>query len=202
MPEFYHGLITEKSFKILQDLRRKFKFVLIGGWAIFLYTKRLKSKDIDIIIDYDELEKFKKEFNVFKNERLSKYEMKIEEIDVDIYLPFFSKLGLPVEGIKNYLQSLEGFIVPVPEILLLLKTYTLNQRKGTIKGKKDLVDIFALLREEKVNWQKYKEIIAKHKLQEVNQVLKNLISSQGAIPEINLSDHQIAKLKKEVLKKL
>jgi len=67
--EYYHDLITEKSFKILQDLKREFDFILIGGWAIFLYTKALKSKDIDIIVDYDELEKFKKEFDIVKNER-------------------------------------------------------------------------------------------------------------------------------------
>ena len=52
MAEFYHELITEKSFKILQDLRKKIKFILIGGWAVFLYARTLKSKDIDIIIDY------------------------------------------------------------------------------------------------------------------------------------------------------
>ncbi len=134
MPELYHDLITEKSFKTLQDLKRKFKFILIGGWAVFLYTKALKSKDIDIIIDYDELGKLKKEFDITKNERLKKYEAKIEEIDVDIYLPHFSNIGLPIEEIGNYIQSLGGFKVPIPEILLILKTYTFLQRKGTTKG--------------------------------------------------------------------
>lgn len=202
MPEFYHELITEKSFKILQDLKRKFNFVLIGGWAIFLYTKVLKSKDIDIILDYDELEKIRKEFDVFKNERLKKYEAKVEDIDLDIYLPFFSNLGLPVEEIKNYTQSLEGFIVPVPEILLILKTVTLMERKGTTKGKKDLIDIFSLLKEEKINWQKYKELVGKYNLKDLNQEFKNLVSSQRAIPELNLLNHQISKLKKEVLENL
>lgn len=54
MKEFYHSLITEKSFKSLQELSKDFNFVLMGGWAIFLYTRALKSKDIDIIIKYDE----------------------------------------------------------------------------------------------------------------------------------------------------
>ena len=54
MTEFYHDLITEESFKILQEFGKKFKFILIGGWAVFLYAKSLKSKDIDIVIDYDE----------------------------------------------------------------------------------------------------------------------------------------------------
>lgn len=202
MPEFYHNLISEKSFEILQDLRKKFNFVLIGGWAIFLYSKTLKSKDIDMIIDYDELDKIRKDFQLFKNERLKKYEIKIEEVDIDIYLPHFSKLGFPVEEVKNYCQSIEGFSVPIPEILLLMKVFTFGERKGKIKGKKDLIDIFSLLKEEKINWQKYKELIEKYKLEKINQEFKNLVSSQTAIPELNLLNHQISKLKKEVLKNL
>lgn len=202
MPEFYHDLITEKSWKTLQDLRKKFKFILIGGWAIFLYAKTLKSKDIDIIIDYGELDKIRKGFQLFKNERLKKYEIKIEGVDIDIYLPHFSELGFPVEETKNYCQSIEGFSAPIPEILLLMKVFTFGERKGTVKGKKDLIDIFSLLKEEKINWQKYKELIEKHKLEKINQELKRLISSQTAIPELNLLNHQISKLKKEALKNL
>lgn len=200
--EFYHELITEKSFKILQDLKRRFDFILIGGWAIFLYSNALKSKDIDLIVDYDELEKIRQDFQLFKNERLKKYEIKIEETDVDIYLPHFSELGFPVEEIKNFSQSVEGFIVPIPEILLILKTIALVERKGTTKGRKDLIDIFSLLKEEKINWQKYKELIEKYNLKEINEELKKLISSQAAIPELDLLNHRISKLKKEVLANL
>jgi hypothetical protein len=202
MPEFYHDLITEKSFKTLQNLRRKFNFILIGGWAIYLYTKALKSKDIDIIIDYSELEKLKKEYDVFKNERLRKYEIKIDEIDADIYLPHFSNLGLPVEEIKNFSQSLEGFSVAIPEILLILKAYTFEQRKGTTKGRKDLIDIFSLLKEERIDWQNYKEITKKYSLQKLNQKLRELIAKAAPIPELNLFNHQMAKLKKKTLEKL
>lgn len=202
MPEFYHDLVTEKSFKILQDLKKKFNFILIGGWAIYFYTKTLKSKDIDIIVDYDQLEKLKREFNISKNERLKKYEAKIEEIDIDIYLPFFSDLKFPIEEIKNYLQSIEGFLIPIPEILLILKTKTYFERKGTVKGEKDLIDIFSLLKEEKINWQTYKKLIQKYNLNEVNEKLKNLISSQKSIPELNLLNHQISRLKKKILEKI
>lgn len=200
--EFYHGLITEKSFKILRDLRKKFKFILIGGWAVFLYVKALKSKDIDIIVDYGELKKFKKEYEVFKNDRLKKYEIKIEEIDIDIYLPYFSQLGLKVEEIQNYCQSREGFRVPIPEILLILKIYTYQKRKGTNKGRKDLIDIFSLLKEGEINWSKYKELIEKYNLKNLNEEFKNLVSGQGAIPELNLLNHKVAKLKKEILGKI
>ena len=200
--EYYHDLITEKSFKILQDLKREFDFILIGGWAIFLYTKALKSKDIDIIVDYDELEKFKKEFDIVKNERLKKYEAKVEQIDIDVYLPHYSNIGLPVEEIKKYTQSIEGFNVPIPEVLLILKTYTFFQRKNTTKGRKDLIDIFSLLSKEIINWQEYKELIKKYNLETLNQKLKEIISSAKIIPELHLLNHQISHLKKKILEKL
>lgn len=200
MPEFYHQLITEKSFKILQNLKRKFKFILIGGWAIYLYTKALKSKDVDIIIDYNELEKFKKEFSIFKNERLKKYEAKLEQVDIDIYLPYFSDLAFPIEEIKNYLQSIEGFQVPIPEILLILKIKTYTERKGTTKGEKDFLDIFTLISNEKIDWQKYKELIETYKLKSLNQKLKEIIFSAKPIPQLNLLNHQISRLKNKILK--
>jgi len=202
MPAFYHDLITEKSFKILQDLRREFNFILIGGWAVYLYTKALKSKDIDIILDYEELDKIRQKISISKNERLKKYEAKIDEVDIDIYLPYFSNIGMPVEEIKNYCQSLEGFLVPIPEILLILKVYTYKEREGTTKGKKDLIDIFSLLKEEKINWKTYRELIKKYKFRKLDQDLKEIISSQSAIPELNLLNHKIAKLKRKVLSEL
>lgn len=199
MPEFYHDLITEKSFQTLRDLRKKYQFILIGGWAIFLYTKTLKSKDIDMILEYDELEKLKNEFSVFKNERLKKYEIKMAEVDVDIYLPFYSRLGLPAEEIKKYTQSHEGFIVPWPEILLILKTYVLKQREVSVKGKKDLLDIFSLLKSDLINWQRYKEIIREYNLKSLDSEMKDLIISTGPIAELNLNEQSIAKLKKKIL---
>ena len=199
MSEYYHEIVTEDSFRALQALKQKFNFILIGGWAIFLYTKALKSKDIDIVIGYDELGRLKEEFNIFKNERLKKYEAKTKETDIDIYLPFFSDLGFPIEKIQDYVQSLEGFIVPIPEVLLILKVYALKERKGTSKGRKDVMDVFSLILKKIIDWKKYKEMIQKYDLEEINQELKNSISSQKAIPELGLLNHKIAKLKKETL---
>ena len=175
---------------------------MIGGWAIYFYTKTLKSKDIDIIVDYDELAKFKKEFNIFKNERLKKYGARIEEIDIDIYLPYFSDLKFPIEEIKNYLQSIEGFKVPIPEILLILKIATYLERKGTIKGEKDYLDIFTLISNEKVDWKTYKELIKKYKLEIINQKIKEIISLAKVIPQLNLVNHQTSRLKRKILEKL
>jgi len=92
--------------------------------------------------------------------------------------------------------------VPFPEILLILKTKTYSERKGTTKGNKDLIDIFSLLKEGKIDWKTYKELIEKYNLKEANEELKNLISSQKAIPELDLLNHRIAKLKRETLENL
>ncbi|OGZ23824.1 MAG: hypothetical protein A2896_00860 [Candidatus Nealsonbacteria bacterium RIFCSPLOWO2_01_FULL_43_32] len=202
MAEFYHELITEKSFKTLQELRKKFKFILIGGWAVFLYTKSLKSKDIDMVIDYDELGRIKKAYALSKNDRLKKYEIKSEGIDVDIYLPYFSDLGLKAEQIQNYCQNIEGFLAPIPEVLLILKVYAYGHRRGTNKGRKDLIDIFSLLKNAKIDWPKYQELIKKYALENLNEDFKNLVSSARAVPELKLLNHQIARLKKDVLKNL
>ncbi|MBI4139644.1 hypothetical protein HY483_01640, partial [Candidatus Woesearchaeota archaeon] len=68
--EFWNSDLTEKSWSILQDIQKeKFRFVLIGGWASYLWTKQHKSRDIDIIIpDYKELEILKKKYSLNKND--------------------------------------------------------------------------------------------------------------------------------------
>ncbi len=202
MPEFYHDLITEKSFRLLQTLRRKYDFTLIGGWAVFLYTKSLKSKDVDIIISYETLGKLKRDFELIKNERLKKYEIKVEEIDVDVYLPHYSNLGLPAEEIQKNTKANEGFILPTAEILLILKTYALKQRAGTAKGRKDLLDIFSLLAEQTMNRREFKKLVEQYDLKSLTKELKTAIQEQTAIPELGLSEHKLARLKKKTLAEL
>ena len=99
MADFYNDLVTQKSWQTLGQLKKQIKFVLIGGWAVYLYTKALKSKDIDIIVDFGQLEKLRNDFSVSKNERLLKYEARREEVQIDVYLPHYSDLGIPAEEI-------------------------------------------------------------------------------------------------------
>ena len=49
---------------------QKYQFILIGGWAVWLYTHQLKSKDIDLLVKFDTLEKLRYDFPLTKNERL------------------------------------------------------------------------------------------------------------------------------------
>lgn len=68
--QFYHNIITQKSFEFLQKLNQQYDFILIGGWAVFLYSHSIKSKDIDIILEYHNLARLKEKYDVFKNDRL------------------------------------------------------------------------------------------------------------------------------------
>ncbi|MBU2578997.1 hypothetical protein KKA09_02675 [Patescibacteria group bacterium] len=202
MKDYYHNLITEKSFKILQEIKREFDFILIGGWAVWLYTKALKSKDIDLICEYNVLEKFKEKFNLTKNERLKKYEIKIEEIDIDIYLPFYSELGLPVEDIKKYTFSLEGLVAPKPEILLILKQVAFEQRKNSIKGEKDKIDIISLLSNLDLDFAFYKKMLKKYGQKNFQKGLVDLIREFTENKELGINKHKYSKFKKRILEKL
>jgi len=200
--QYWHSLITQKSFDILKELNKKYKFILIGGWAVFLYTHSLKSKDIDIVIDHEEFSRLKEEYQVFKNERLKKYEIKIEGIDIDIYLPYYSNPGLPAEEIKKFAVKKEGFSVPWPEVLLILKQTVFEQRKNTPKGNKDKLDIFSLILLEEFDFKRYKNLLKKYNLFYLLKYLKSLLKETYELKELNLSRHRTAKIKREILEKL
>jgi len=197
--EYYQNIITAKSFQILQELKRQYDFILIGGWAVFLYTHTLKSKDIDIIVDYPALEKLRADFDLRKNDRLKKYEISRAEIDVDIYLPHYSKLGLPLENIPNYCQAVDGFKVPKQEVLLILKQVAYADRRGSAKGVKDKIDIISLLTTADFDFEFYKDILDQYNLKIFAPALKDLVRSVTQVPELGLNQYQYAKLKKTVL---
>lgn len=198
--EYYQNKLTNKSWQILQELKKDYNFILIGGWAVWLYTKSLKSKDIDIIIDFSELEKFRRETTVNKNERLKKYEVKNEEVDVDIYVPHYSELGLPIPEIMNYSKKVDDFTLPTPEILLILKQITAKNRQGTSKGEKDRIDVISLINTNFIDWQKYLELTKKFQLQGLRQDLSDLLKTVYEVDQLNLNRQQVAKIKRKILR--
>lgn len=181
---YYRDQVTQKSWQILTDLSSKYQFVLIGGWAVWLYAKQLKSKDIDIVVGLDQLGELGIDYALEKNERLKKYEIRQDEIEIDVYTPFYSEIGVPAEVILRTAISLDGFKVPPPEILLKLKMVAYQGRKGSGKGRKDLVDMISLL------------CLPALKLADVSQEIINLATSQSEIPELSLNSHQYSKYKK------
>lgn len=197
--QFYHSLVTEKSYVFLQSLKRSYKFILIGGWAVYLYTRALKSKDIDIIIDYSELAKMREKNEVFKNDRLKKYEIKTGEFDIDIYLPHYSELGIDAQEIQKKSIAREGFVVPELEMLFLLKLFAWKNRRGSAKGRKDELDIFSLIFLPEFSATKYLAQIKKFGMEELQKELVALIKNTSRIEELGINEQKMAKLKKIIL---
>ena len=201
--EYWHALITEKSWEILQKLKGKFDFVLIGGWATYLWAKSQKSKDIDVIIDFTNLEKLKKEYLLRKNDNLKKYEIKIEEIDIDIYLPFYSKLTIPIEDIpKEEITKIEGFSVVSKEILLILKQGAEEDRALSEKGEKDRIDILSLVFFCDIDYKKYFRLLKKYQKENYYQKLINITKKFKGYQSFNMTPRQLKLKKKQVIEKI
>ena len=199
MKQYYQDLITEKSWQFLQELKKTVAFVLIGGWAVYLYTNRLKSKDIDIIVDYDTLVKLKKLGALTKNQRLLKYELKEEAVSVDIYLPYYSVIGLPVEAVIQYTTDLGGFVVLQKEMLIITKLAAYAERKASTKGQKDKLDVLALLFLTDFDYDALAKIVTTHHKKILIDTLLTILQTSYEAPELGLARHQFAKLKKRAL---
>src|SRR3989338_2078661 len=198
MPQFYHDLITEKSWQLLLELKKSYRFILIGGWAVFLYTNSLKSKDIDIIVDYDELTKLKNQFTLLKNDRLKKYEIKVGNFDVDIYLPHYSDLGIDIKRIQETSVIRQGFGVPNLEILFMLKLYAWHNRRASIKGQKDELDIFSLVFMPEFNWHHLSNLIKEGGFKEYCEGFLALIKQTSEIMELGVNVQAMSKFKKKL----
>lgn len=173
MAEFWNEILTKASWEMLQELSKKQEFVLIGGWAVFLWTGRLKSKDIDVVVDFKTLEKMRQEFALVKNERLRKYEVSFEKFDIDIYVPFYSRLALPLDALKS--TKLQGIRTVSAEELLILKQAAERARRGSVKARKDAIDILALLVYSGLDLKRYAALLRKHKLEDYAEELGKVV---------------------------
>jgi len=87
---------------------------------------------------------------------------------------------------------------------LLLKARAASQRRGSSKGVKDIIDIFSLLLycRQDFDWSLYHQLIKDHDLQDLHDHLIGLISEQVSLAELNLDQHCLARLKRQILKNL
>lgn len=174
--EFWNDVATDKSWRVLIRIGKKFSFVIIGGWACYLLTKAIKSKDIDIIADFDTLEKIRQEFPVKKTDFLRKYEAMIEGISVDIYVPHYSRFPLTAEEITRTGREIEGLRVPRPEVLIILKQQAEMDRAHSPKGQKDRVDIMNLLINSDPDLSEYNRLVKRHGLDGYRKRLLQIIT--------------------------
>ncbi|MEM4326666.1 MAG: hypothetical protein QXZ13_00660 [Candidatus Diapherotrites archaeon] len=173
--EFWHESLTEESWKKLQELAKEIQVIVIGGWAVWLWTKQHKSKDIDIIVDFEELAKLKEKYYLEKNDRLKKYEVKLEGFDIDVYVPFYSKLAIPIEYLLKEKVLIEGIKTVSCEALLILKQGAEIERQNTTKGQKDLIDLLTLLIYAPINFKKYFQLLKTFKKEEFGKELTDTI---------------------------
>jgi hypothetical protein len=202
--EFWNDSITKRSWDELLSLSKKYDFIVIGGWAAYLWIGIHKSKDIDIVVEYDLLNQLRQDFDLVKNERLNKYEIKMGEFDLDIYLPGYSKLSFPVEKIREHVQTVKGLKVPVPEALVILKQGAEKERRGSIKGKKDLIDIITILIHSGFSIKKYLSLLDSLSIKGFEKELETELSlfNTDDIRYIGIDFNQFAKWKKAFLKEL
>jgi len=161
--------IVEKSWQVLADVSVLADFILIGGWAVYLWTRKLKSRDIDICIDQENFYKLQSQllqrnYGLKRNVRLMKFEAIIGDVEIDIYTPFMSKLVVPCSDMfdKKLYSRIERFKVALPETLLLLKAQAAQQRWQAEKGVKDRVDIISLLEFADIKHDTLKQMLKKY----------------------------------------
>lgn len=211
--ELWNELIVEKSQRLLLQLKKKTDFVLIGGWAVYFYTKSAKSKDIDFYINFEDffkLQSILSEVGVFisQNPKLKKYEAKFEEVDVDIYTPAYCNLIVPCKDVfKNKMfEIIEGFKVISPEPLLILKLKAEKERSHSLAGFKDRIDILSLLHRVDIDKKILLELGRKYKFNNIKERLSNIIKTSkeeyGYFFENADNLRELKKLKVSLLKKL
>jgi hypothetical protein len=171
-------------------------FILIGGWAVYLWAHTQKSKDVDIVVQLEKLHQLKTIYDLRKNGRLKKYEIKMDEIDVDIYVPHYSQLAVPLEKIET--AKIEGFLVARIEEILILKQGAENQRGSSDKGEKDRIDIMSLVLLCDIDWDRYANLLEKFDNKQLLQRLIILVKNFKEYKYFNLTPREL-KLKKEKL---
>lgn len=196
--QYYHDLVTEMSFQELSNLRRLINFVLIGGWAVYYYTKQLKSKDIDIIVDFPALSILESKYDCNKNARLKKYEAVKKEVQIDIYVPYYSHIGIPVEDLISKTTKTGGFTLLNIDYLFALKLYTLSERGRKPKGRKDFLDLISLVLSNKINFDEVKKILKKYSLTSGMNTFKEFLRETKEVRELGLNSHALARLKKKI----
>ena len=201
--EFWNDIATDKSWGVLIRMKKEFDFILIGGWACYLLTRAIKSKDIDIIVDFETLDKLRADHSLKKTAFLRKYEMAIEQTSVDIYVPFYSRFPLPAEEIQKTIE-IEGFRLPRPEVLLILKQNAELERRDSTKGQKDRVDIINLLLNSMIDVISYKNMLKKYRLDNYLQRLKAIVrDSKKEFSYLGMADlRKVRLIKERILKQL
>ena len=160
MPSLYednNGVIRALVDRLGHDLEPS---ILIGGWATFIRVGGEISLDIDLITSQDsrhKLEQLMTDLSPSNNHQGRKLRATIDNVHLDIYLPYESQLGgklrLKVEVLAEYPDELsfEKWTLLRLEAHIATKMAALLDRHFSEKGQKDAREILALLKLEDVD---------------------------------------------------
>ncbi len=206
--QFWNEEKTSSSKRTLDLLAEKIGFVLIGGWAVFLYTGAQMSEDIDLAIGYDSLSFFKKYgLNDYGGINI-KYTI-IDGAVVDLFIEGYADKDLPFP-VSDIIKecSVEGNIKVVnKEMLMLLKLWGYF-RADEAKSRKDVVDVITLLFYSKPDMKSIKEYVKRYKIEKRRSsdvLLEYLDKGETMWDYITDTKNEYSKLKnkaKEEIKRL
>jgi len=129
--------------------------ILIGGWATFVRVGGEISLDIELITSQEsrhKLEQLMTDLSPSNNHQGRKLRATIDDVHLDIYLPYESQLGgklrLKVEVLAEYPDELsfEKWTLLRLEAHIATKMAALLDRHFSEKGQKDAREILALLK--------------------------------------------------------
>ena len=155
MPNLYeneNGVIRALVDRLGHDLEPS---ILIGGWATFVRVGGEISLDIDLITSQEsrhKLEQLMTDLSPSNNHQGRKLRATIDDVHLDIYLPYESQLGgklrLKVEVLTEYPDELsfEKWTLLRLEAHIATKMAALLDRHFSEKGQKDAREILALLK--------------------------------------------------------
>ena len=155
MPNLYEdesGVIRALVDRLGHDLEPS---ILIGGWATFVRVGGEISLDIELITSQEsrhKLEQLMTDLSPSNNHQGRKLRATIDDVHLDIYLPYESQLGgklrLKVEVLAEYPDELsfEKWTLLRLEAHIATKMAALLDRHFSEKGQKDAREILALLK--------------------------------------------------------
>jgi hypothetical protein len=155
VPSLYednNGVIRALVDRLGHDLEPS---ILIGGWATFIRVGGEISLDIDLITSQEsrhKLEQLMTDLSPSNNHQGRKLRATIDNVHLDIYLPYESQLGgrlrLKVEVLAEYPDELsfEKWTLLRLEAHITTKMAALLDRHFSEKGQKDAREILALLK--------------------------------------------------------
>jgi len=160
VPSLYkdnNGVIRALVDRLGHDLEPS---ILIGGWATFIRVGGEISLDIDLITSQEsrhKLEQLMTDLSPSHNHQGRKLRATIDNVHLDIYLPYESQLGdrlrLKVEVPAEYPDQLkfEKWTLLRLEAHIATKMAALLDRHFSEKGQKDAREVLALLKLENVD---------------------------------------------------